>query len=237
MPNDQQARCRVVAQKNRRSDPNANIGRTAPADEDTYRSIVENVSEVLALIGADSTIQYVNSYIEKALGYRNDEVKGRNVFDFVHPEDVTRAAEEYSDTLQHEGERAPSVLRLRDAAGAWIPFEIIANNQLQDPDIQAVIFTARDLRFRKEIEDAISRANTDIEKRVEERTTELAKINAALRIENQARRQAENHSQHTVSLLNATLDSTADGILVVSNDGKITSCNQKFVEMWSVSCE
>jgi signal transduction histidine kinase len=35
-----------------------------------------------------------------------------------------------------------------------------------------------------------------------------------------------------VSLLNATLESTADGILVVSNDGKVTSCNQKFVDMW-----
>jgi len=39
------------------------------------------------------------------------------------------------------------------------------------------------------------------------------------------------------SLLNATLESTADGILVVSRDGEITRYNQKFAEMWSIPQE
>jgi signal transduction histidine kinase len=43
------------------------------------------------------------------------------------------------------------------------------------------------------------------------------------------------HAQagETASRLSATLESTADGILVVNNaDGKITSINRKFLEMW-----
>ncbi|MGO9911530.1 MAG: diguanylate cyclase domain-containing protein [Acidimicrobiales bacterium] len=36
----------------------------------------------------------------------------------------------------------------------------------------------------------------------------------------------------TLSLLTATLNSTADGILVVDDSGAITSFNQRFVEMW-----
>jgi PAS domain S-box-containing protein len=39
------------------------------------------------------------------------------------------------------------------------------------------------------------------------------------------------------SLLNATLESTADGILVVSRAGEITRYNQKFAEMWSIPQE
>jgi diguanylate cyclase (GGDEF)-like protein/PAS domain S-box-containing protein len=39
---------------------------------------------------------------------------------------------------------------------------------------------------------------------------------------------------HTLSLLSATLESTADGILVVDHDGKITTFNKKFVEMWRI---
>src|SRR6185437_13386363 len=201
-----------------------------------YHAIVEHAPEVLALLDGDGKILYLNPHTERVLGYERRAVKGRVIFDFVHPADIPRAAQEYAATLQEEGERVPSVLRIRDSSGEWVPFEIIANNRLQDPDLQAVIFTARDLRFRKEIEAAILRSNADTEAEVVKRTTELTKINAELRIENQARRQAESQLQQTVSLLHATLDSTADGILVVSLDGKITSCNKKFVELWRLNC-
>jgi diguanylate cyclase (GGDEF)-like protein/PAS domain S-box-containing protein len=38
----------------------------------------------------------------------------------------------------------------------------------------------------------------------------------------------------SLSLLRATLESTADGVLVVDNLGKITTYNQKFVDMWMI---
>jgi diguanylate cyclase (GGDEF)-like protein/PAS domain S-box-containing protein len=38
----------------------------------------------------------------------------------------------------------------------------------------------------------------------------------------------------TASLLSTTLESTADGILVVGNDGKIESFNRKFAQMWDI---
>jgi two-component system, cell cycle sensor histidine kinase and response regulator CckA len=210
--------------------------RNGPAVQSIYRSIVRHVPEILALLDADGKILYVNPQTEKVLGYRQDDVENHDIFQFVHPADVERARQEYSVTVGKVGEQIPSVLRIRDSTGGWIPFEIIANNRLEDPETRAVIFSARDLRFRKEIEAAILRANADTEAEVARRTTELTKINAELRIENQARQQAESRLQHTISLLNATLDSTADGILVVSGEGKITGCNKKFAEMWRLEC-
>jgi len=47
-------------------------------------------------------------------------------------------------------------------------------------------------------------------------------------------KKAEADSARALSLLQATLDSTTDGILVVDVDGKMVSFNQKFVEMWHV---
>jgi PAS domain S-box-containing protein len=46
--------------------------------------------------------------------------------------------------------------------------------------------------------------------------------------------QAEQDRHRTLSLLSATLESTADGILVVDLEGRITSYNRKFVSMWRV---
>ena len=40
--------------------------------------------------------------------------------------------------------------------------------------------------------------------------------------------------RNTLSLLQATLDSTADGILVVDTEGKITGVNHRFAEMWRI---
>jgi PAS domain S-box-containing protein len=48
------------------------------------------------------------------------------------------------------------------------------------------------------------------------------------------RKRTEEEIKQTLSLLNATLESTADGILVVDRKGKIESFNQKFVQMWNI---
>jgi PAS domain S-box-containing protein len=50
-----------------------------------------------------------------------------------------------------------------------------------------------------------------------------------------ARRQAEEEIKRTLSLLSATLESTADGILVVDKDGReVSLVNDKFNQMWSI---
>ena len=122
-----------------------------------WRSLIQNISEIVVVIDSDGVIRFSNPQLETTLGLRTEEVVGRNIFDFIHPDDTHRAELEYSETVRKSGEGVPSVLRIRDAGGVWIPFEIIANNRIDDPDIRGVIFTARDLRYRQEVEEAIRR--------------------------------------------------------------------------------
>jgi len=48
------------------------------------------------------------------------------------------------------------------------------------------------------------------------------------------RRRGEKALEHSNSLLRATLESTADGIIVVDAEGTITTFNQKFLQMWKL---
>ena len=50
----------------------------------------------------------------------------------------------------------------------------------------------------------------------------------------EALKRAEEEAKSTLSLLSATLESTADGILVVNMEGKMAIFNRKFVEMWHI---
>jgi len=60
---------------------------------------------------------------------------------------------------------------------------------------------------------------------------ERATYLAAIAIE---RRLSDENLRDTLSLHTATLESTADGILVVDEEGKVTSFNQKFIQMWRI---
>jgi len=51
------------------------------------------------------------------------------------------------------------------------------------------------------------------------------------------RRKADELLSYSISLTNAALESTADGILIVDRDGKIARWNQKFVDLWRVPDE
>jgi PAS domain S-box-containing protein len=50
----------------------------------------------------------------------------------------------------------------------------------------------------------------------------------------EALRDSEVRIKEALSLLNATLESTADGILVVDRKGKIARFNQKFIQLWNI---
>jgi PAS domain S-box-containing protein len=57
-------------------------------------------------------------------------------------------------------------------------------------------------------------------------------IGSALDITQQ--KKTEKELEKSVSLLRATLDSTADGILVLDHEGSIVTYNKKFLEMWRI---
>ena len=64
----------------------------------------------------------------------------------------------------------------------------------------------------------------------------LVAIRAILR-DITARKVAEDALAKSVSLLQATFDSTADGILAIDRSGKIVTFNREFVEMWGIPNE
>ena len=51
------------------------------------------------------------------------------------------------------------------------------------------------------------------------------------------RKEYQEQMAHSVSLLRATIESGASGLLVVNLQGKVTICNSRFLEMWGIPAE
>jgi len=66
------------------------------------------------------------------------------------------------------------------------------------------------------------------------RAVEYEKMNVTLNEEIRQRNLSDTTLKKTLSLLNATLESTADGIYVVDQQGRITGYNQNFMNMWNI---
>ncbi|HNS21274.1 MAG TPA: ATP-binding protein [Sedimentisphaerales bacterium] len=73
-----------------------------------------------------------------------------------------------------------------------------------------------------------------IERSLDISSQELTEINERLRGEIAEHKGADNELRHSISLLTATLESTADGILVDDRCGHIKDFNQTFATMWRV---
>ncbi|HYD09201.1 MAG TPA: PAS domain S-box protein, partial [Acidimicrobiales bacterium] len=53
-----------------------------------FRTLIENSSDIVCVVGVDGTIKYDSPSIMRVLGYTPEERLGRNMFDYLFPEDV-----------------------------------------------------------------------------------------------------------------------------------------------------
>lgn len=54
--------------------------------EERYRDLFENASDLIQSIGIDGKIIYVNKSWKQTLGYEDNDLQDKNIFDFIHPD-------------------------------------------------------------------------------------------------------------------------------------------------------
>ena len=125
--------------------------------------------------------------------------------------------------------------RTREEVIGHTAFEI---NAWADPDRRAVIIA--------QIRERGSLHNLELEMRSKSGpihhvlwSVELVELDGescllALALDISERKRAEEALRQSHSLLEAALESTADGILVVDVDQRVSACNRKFLEMWRI---
>jgi len=133
---------------------------TLRQSEERFRALVQNSSDVIAVIAADSTICYISSSVKQILGYESEDWLGKKAFECVHPDDHAKAENLLRKALDCSATNltascCSSEFRLRHADNSWREFEVIANNLLAESSVAGIVITYRDITKRKRAETAL----------------------------------------------------------------------------------
>jgi PAS domain S-box-containing protein len=123
--------------------------------EEYFRSLTESTSDVITVLDATGSIRYVSPSVERAAGYRPEEIIGKRFFDFAHPEDIGGSMESLAYALRRQGVTQYAELRIHHKDGTWHYYEALANNLLDNPVVQGIVVHTRDVTERKQWEEAL----------------------------------------------------------------------------------
>ena len=126
--------------------------------ERQYQVMLENDPNVISVQDADGTQTYQSPSIERVLGYTPDELLGQKVWDFLHPDDLTVAAEYMNRLKAGVSDRSPVEVRFRHRSGEWRWFECVGTNLLDEPVVKGIQFTAKDITDGKLAEAELRRS-------------------------------------------------------------------------------
>jgi len=113
--------------------------------EERFRSVIQNIGDIITLLDEQGTILYESPSITNILGYEQDELIGRNVFEFIHKDDEHYIVSFFENALLTQGNAHRIEFRFLAKDGTFITFEAQGNNQLSNPAINAIIITSRDI--------------------------------------------------------------------------------------------
>ncbi|HSL36800.1 MAG TPA: diguanylate cyclase, partial [Arthrobacter sp.] len=177
-------------------------------------SVLESSPDAILVIAEDGTIRLVNAATERMFGYTRGELVGQD-----------------HRMLLAEGFRSGfhrlffALRKDADAGRAGSAPTSAAPSAL--PPVEAYGVRRDGTEFQGEVACSLLVQDTD-----------GAPLSMAVAVRDTSHRLAADAGlREALSLLSATLESTADGILVVGGDGRIASVNNQFVSMWGVPRE
>ncbi|MCG1003345.1 MULTISPECIES: bacterio-opsin activator domain-containing protein [Halobacterium] len=117
-----------------------------------YEALIEESTDVNAIVDPGGTIQYVTPSVEHVLGYDTDELVGENAFDYIHPDDRAAVGEEFDRLAGDPDYRATVDFRIRCSDDSWVFLDGRGRNLLDEPAIDGFVVYTRDVTEQREYE-------------------------------------------------------------------------------------
>ena len=153
-------------------------GQAALPGDVNFSVLVENSLDAIAVLNGDGTIRYESPSVERVLGYRPEELIGKSVLDFIHPDDVQGVAETFEASGADPGQAVSMEVRFLHKDGSWRAVEGIGSNLLDDPEVNGIVVNYRDITERKQMEEALRESEERFRSLIENSSDVITVLNA-----------------------------------------------------------
>jgi diguanylate cyclase (GGDEF)-like protein/PAS domain S-box-containing protein len=130
---------------------------TLAMSEARFRSLVQNSSDVILIVEADTTIRYASPSARKVLGMHAKELVGTKLINHVHPDDRTMANRFFLG-LHESNDGMPGVQdwRLLRPDGSLCWTENTGTNLLNEPTVSGFVVNTRDVSERRTLQSQLA---------------------------------------------------------------------------------
>ena len=183
--------------------------------EERYWMSAEATTDAIGIHDRNGTLLYGNGAGAVALGLDPNNAVGRTQQDLFPPEMAQKHLEaiatvfQTGEVFETNDEMYPNGL-----GKIWFDTRLIP---LMDEHGQviSVMSVSRNITKRKQAEEALKKAHDELERRVEERTAELAAANKQLRSEIEERRRTETALRQSEERYKTLVETSPDAILMI----------------------
>lgn len=120
-----------------------------------FRTLVEQSVDVIMLVGPTGELLDASPAASSVLGYAPGENLGRATFELVHPDDLAQVHALFRDLVTRSTGPTRAEFRVRHKDGSWRYLEATGINRLDEPAVEAIVVTCRDVTDRRQAEESL----------------------------------------------------------------------------------
>lgn len=123
---------------------------------DLFQLVADHVTDLVSIVDPVGLVYFVSPSHELQLGYMRDELMGKSLYAFVHPEDWAVIHSRLDLSMTEQLPLRAFELRLRHRNGHFLLFEFHGQAVLGDGHIRYMVMVGRDVTSRKQMENLIA---------------------------------------------------------------------------------
>ncbi|MDH3998663.1 MAG: PAS domain S-box protein [Desulfuromonadales bacterium] len=118
-------------------------------NEARQRAIIENITDVIAIIDQEGKNTFRSTNIERLFGWNPEEVFGASTWDNIHPDDLEETKSIFASLEGRDNASVTNECRYQCKDGSFKWIEYTAVNCLKNPDISGILISYHDITERK----------------------------------------------------------------------------------------